>query len=104
MNAAMMTWGVVAFAGGAALGGFFFGGLWVTVHRVSSAQSGSLVALLSFVVRTVIVVLGVHWLMRADWRLACVSLAGFLFARSLILRWTCRSHPDRFPLERVTSP
>ncbi len=116
MNGAEVAWMAVVFLAGVGLGAVFFGGLWLTTRRfvqISSAAGsppasrsrrpsersreqkvspllsdlgGHLLVVLSFIARTALVVLGMFWLTRGDWRLVLVCLAGFLIARTVILR------------------
>lgn len=81
-----IAWFVVVFAGGIALGGLFFGGLWLTVRYVPKTAGGSLLLILSFVARTTLVMLGMFYLTARDWRAILVCVAGFLVARGVILR------------------
>ena len=111
-----VLWMAVVFLAGIGLGAVFFGGLWLTTRRfvqLSSASDspqpsrsprpsegsgepqvspllndlgGHLLVVLSFMARTALVVLGMFWLTRGDWRLILVCLAGFLIARTVILR------------------
>ncbi len=113
---AAVLWMGMVFLAGIGLGAVFFGGLWLTTRRFvqlsresgppqprrshrSSEMSreqqvspllsdlgGHLLVVLSFMARTALVVLGMFWLTRGDWRLVLVCLAGFLIARTVILR------------------
>jgi F1F0 ATPase subunit 2 len=78
-------WFVVVFASGIALGGLFFGGLWLTVQYVPKTAGGGLLVLVSFVARTALVLLGMFYLTGRDWRAILVCVAGFLVARGVIL-------------------
>ncbi len=113
---AAVLWMGVVFLAGIGLGAVFFGGLWLTTRRfvqlsresgppppspsdrssegrrdqnmspLLSDLGGHLLVVLSFIARTALVVLGIFWLTRGDWRLVLVCLAGFLIARTVILR------------------
>jgi len=84
-------WLAVVFAGGVALGGVFFGGLWLTTKYLSGTAAGPLIVILSFIARTAIVLVSIYWLTGADWRYVLVCLAGFLASRTVILRKAFRS-------------
>ncbi|MGD9856614.1 MAG: ATP synthase subunit I [Planctomycetaceae bacterium] len=86
-------WMAVVFLAGIGLGGAFFGGLWWTAQRLPRSPNGHLLAAVSFIARVAIVLLGILWLTRGDWRLVLVCLAGFLVSRAVILRHVSRSLP-----------
>lgn len=94
---AAITWFVVNFAGGVALGGVFFGGLWLTARSLTKTAGGPLLVVLSFTGRTALVLFGMYWLTGADWRYVLACLAGFLLARTVIIRNVFRSQPAEFP-------
>lgn len=85
---------LIAFAGGIALGVLFFGGLWLTVRYFPRIAGGSLLVILSFVARAAIVLWGMYFLARGDWRAIVACLLGFLVARTVILR-------KSFTIERI---
>jgi F1F0 ATPase subunit 2 len=75
---------IVALLAGMALGGIFFGGLWLTIrHTLSSAALG-LWLMGSFVVRTVIVLVGFYVIFAGDWRRLIACLVGFASARFVV--------------------
>lgn len=66
---------------GAALGAFFFGGLWWTVRRLPDSEHPVLLMLASLLVR-IAVVLGGFWLvMDGRWERAVACLVGFTVVR-----------------------
>jgi F1F0 ATPase subunit 2 len=71
-----------AAAGGLVLGAVHFGGLWLTVQRLPAARRPALLALGSFVLRTVAVAGGVVLLAAGDARRVLAALAGILAARA----------------------
>lgn len=75
-----------AFAGGAGLGAFFFFGLFWTMEHVLRCPWPVGVALVSFLLRTFIVVVGVYWLMAGVPARAFVALVGFVIARLVLVR------------------
>lgn len=82
-----LWWGAVLFAAGIGLGGVYFGGLWLTVRRASTAPAAHLTVALSFLARTAIVIAGLFWLTFGEWRQVLICLIGFLVARTALLRW-----------------
>ena len=80
---------------GAALGVFFYGGLWLTVKRLPGANYPALLALGSFWMRSLVTVAGFVLLMRAGWEYAAIALVGFPLGRLVI---------SRFLPERRTAP
>jgi F1F0 ATPase subunit 2 len=77
---------VLAFISGLALGIFFFGGLWLTVRAVISSKIPGLLTMISFFVRTAIVLLGFYFVSAGDWRKLLISLSGFVIARLVVNR------------------
>jgi F1F0 ATPase subunit 2 len=77
---------VMALSAGALLGVLFFGGLWWTVRRGIVSANPALFFLGSLLLRTVVVVAGLYFVSRGDWRRLVASLAGFLLARVLVGR------------------
>ena len=71
---------------GLLLGGFYFGGLQFTVHRLPKTANPGLWMLGSFVIRTSIILLGFYVFSNGQWERILVCLVGFLVARTLILR------------------
>lgn len=77
---------VVAFAGGAALGIFYFVLLWKTVERLTMATRPVLLAAASFFGRASVVVAGFYLLSGGSWKGLVAAFAGFLLARAFCLR------------------
>ncbi|CAN5536501.1 ATP synthase subunit I [soil metagenome] len=75
-----------AMLGGVALGALFFGGLWWTVRRGLSSRQPAALFLGSLLFRTLLVVAGFFFVSQGDWRNLVASLAGFLVARTVIMR------------------
>jgi F1F0 ATPase subunit 2 len=81
---------IMAFLGGVVLGGFFFGGLWLTVRRLPDARHPALLTLGSLLIRTAVVAAGFCFLMGGEWMRAIVALAGLITTRILIIRRAAR--------------
>ncbi|MBW8831968.1 MAG: ATP synthase subunit I [Burkholderiales bacterium] len=81
------TW-LLAGLAGAALGAFFFGGLWWTVRR--TLQSGRSLALHfgGFLLRMAVTLAGFYLVGAGQWQRLAACLAGFIVARALVLRVT----------------
>ena len=93
MQAEWTLW-LLCLVAGAALGTFFYYGLWWTVRRVATAAHPGLLSLASFAVRAA-VVLGLLWyLTKGRWDLLAAALAGFILARIVAVR---RLGPMRRP-------
>ncbi|GIW83184.1 MAG: hypothetical protein KatS3mg105_4991 [Gemmatales bacterium] len=71
---------------GAALGLFYFGGLWWTVRRIAHAQHPAGLLLASFVLRTLIVLIGFYFVMSGHWERLLACLAGFVMTRIVLIR------------------
>ena len=83
MNA---SWIILSLAVGAVLGAFCFGGLWITVRRLPVTQHAGLLLLVSFVLRSAVVLLGFYVIIGGGWQPLIVCLAGFLGTRTLFIR------------------
>lgn len=82
---------------GAALGAFFFGGLWWTVRRGLRSPSPVRWFLLSALVRTLVVVGVIYLLCGARWERLLACLTGFTLARLVALRIGARGAADGTP-------
>lgn len=70
---------------GFGLGGLFFGGLWLTVRRLTSATHPAPWFLVSFALRSGVVLAG-FYLLAGSWQQLVAGLLGFLLARILLTR------------------
>lgn len=82
----LLGYTIVALMAGAGLGVFYFGGLWWTTQRLLTASNPALLAFASFVARTVVTLAGFYLAAGGDWMRLIVCLAGFLLARTILLR------------------
>ena len=80
---------------GGALGAMYFGGLWWTVQRSLASPQPALWVFSSLMVRMALTLAGFYWLGGGRWELMLACLAGFLIARSIVIRVT------RLPIEGV---
>jgi F1F0 ATPase subunit 2 len=71
---------------GALLGGFYFGGLWWTVGRLTRVRQPGLLFLISFWLRTVLTVAGFWLATGGRWPLLLAALVAFLTVRLLLVR------------------
>jgi F1F0 ATPase subunit 2 len=76
----------LALLAGIVLGFVYFGGLWYTVQRINQAKHQALLFIGSFLLRTLVVLVGFYLV--ADGRIEriAVSLLGFLVARQYIIK------------------
>jgi len=77
----------VALAAGVAIGLVYFGGLWMTVRRLSDARRPHVWALVSFAARTVVAVATIGlmaWL--GGWQTLAACMAGFIAMRLVTAR------------------
>lgn len=77
---------MMAFMAGLALGGWYFGGLWMTVRRLTKTSAPALLALGSFWLRLAVSVVGFYVVMDGQWERLLVCLVGFLGMRSILMR------------------
>lgn len=72
------------FVFGVLLGGFFFGGLWLTVRCLPATRHPLVVTLGSLLVRTAVTLAGFFFIIGGRWQNALAALAGFTAARFLL--------------------
>ena len=75
-----------AFAAGAGLGLFFFGGLRLTIEWLKSAGNPLLLAMMSYAIRLAVAVAGFVWVGKDQWERYVVALMGFLAIRLILAR------------------
>lgn len=75
---------ILSFLAGALLGAIFFGGLWWTVQKITGSGSPYLLSVVSFVVRTAIILTGFYFLLTAGWPYLLSALLGFLAVRTVL--------------------
>jgi F1F0 ATPase subunit 2 len=78
------------FLWGALLGLAYFGGLWLTVRRVTTMKHQTVWLLGSLAVRNALAALGFFPVVRLGWQYALLCLAGFVLLR---LIWVRRISP-----------
>lgn len=71
---------------GLVLGLFYFGGLWLTVRKISGSGNPGILILGSFVVRLLVTLGGMYLVMAGDWQRLLACLSGFLLLRMLLVR------------------
>ncbi len=86
MTATIMI--ILAFFAGGLLGVFYFGTLWMTVQRLPQAKRPGLVTVVSFILRVGVTVAAFIFVMGGHWERLLSCLAGFIVARTaLVRRW-----------------
>lgn len=83
---------IVAFVAGLGIGLFFFGGLWLTVRRISTSRYPALLTLSSFWVRLIFSLLAFYIVMDSHWQMLLACLGGFLVMRFFMTRLV---NPDK---------
>lgn len=73
---------ILCFIAGFCLGMFFFGGLWFTIRNISSMTRPSLLIIISFFVRTVVVMAGFYLILKQGMPSLLIALAGYLVSRT----------------------
>ncbi len=76
---------VTIFLGGA-LALFHFGGLWLTIHRLTRVRHPELEFVLSFFLRTGISIAAFFFISEGQWDKVLAALAGFLAVRLVMVR------------------
>ncbi len=77
--AAVLLWGGL-------VGLVYFGGLWLTVARLTKVKHQALWMLSSFVIRNLTAVAGFYPVVLMGWRPALYCLAGFILVRFVLVR------------------
>ena len=75
---------VAASFAGVVLGAFFYGGLWFTVTRLRTARHPAILALASFWIRSVAVLVGAVFFARRGWQLGLILIPGFAAGRFVV--------------------
>ena len=75
---------ILSFLAGGLLGAFFFGGLWWTVQKITGSGRPYMISVISFIVRTAIVLAGFYFLIKAGWQFMLAALFGFIIARTIL--------------------
>lgn len=73
---------------GLILGVIFFGGLWITVRKGTTARYPAVWFGVSMLVRTGIVLLGFYLAMQGELLNLVLCLVGFIVARIGVMKWT----------------
>ncbi|MDD5393881.1 MAG: ATP synthase subunit I [Thiothrix sp.] len=73
---------------GAALGVFFFGGLWWTVRKGATANNPAVWFMGSFLLRTGLTLGGFYAVGAGDWQRLLAALLGFALARMVLTRFS----------------
>lgn len=72
---------ILALLSGILLGLIFFAGLWLTIKKGVRSKSPAIRFILSFIIRTSIVLCGFYFVSANDWKRLLACLAGFTIAR-----------------------
>jgi F1F0 ATPase subunit 2 len=72
---------ILSFPAGLLLGVFFFGGLWWTVMKLSTIRSPAILFIVSFLVRTAVVMAGFYVLLMQGLPHLFIALGGYFVAR-----------------------
>ena len=73
------------FSGGLVLGALFFGGLWLTVRTAAGKSDGRLIFLVSFILRTALVLGGFYLILMLGPVVLVAALVGFIVVRYVIV-------------------
>ena len=76
-NIGCLMWGSV-------LGAFYFGGLWLTVKRLTVVKNQALWMLASFVIRNLLVAVGFYPVVVLGWQPTLFCLPGFIVIRFVL--------------------
>ena len=76
----------IAVLAGLILGLFYFGGLWLTVRRITCSTRPALLMFGSLVVRLLVTLCGFYLVMDGRWERLLACLSGFLVTRFVLTR------------------
>lgn len=79
---------VLSWLAGAALGAFFFGGLWWTVRKSLVSRQPAVWVFCSFLLRMGVTMTGFYFVSGSDWQRLLACVIGFFMARHIVLRLT----------------
>ena len=79
---------VLSWLAGAALGAFFFGGLWWTVRKSLVSRQPAVWVFCSFLLRMGVTMTGFYFVSGSDWQRLLACVFGFFMARHIVLRLT----------------
>jgi F1F0 ATPase subunit 2 len=79
---------VLAFTGGLALGTLFFGGLWITVKKTVVSKTPALLVISSFFFRVSITLAGFYFIGQGNWEKLVSCMVGFIVARFIVIHYT----------------
>lgn len=80
---------VASMIAGLVLGLLYFGGLWLTVHRVVQGRWSRGMLLVSFFGRAVLVIAGLYGVivgLGGRWEVVALGMVGFMAARFILVR------------------
>lgn len=75
-----------AAAGGVVLGLIYFGGLWITVNKVSGARRPYLLLTGSFLLRTALILVGFYLLLLYNWVYLILAMTTFIVTRQVVIQ------------------
>lgn len=78
--------GSVAAVGGIVAGLIYYGGLWWTLQRLANATRPALLLGMSFLARTVLILLMLLWLTDLQFTLILIFMAAFVVTRVVLTR------------------
>lgn len=85
-QAELWPWFWVMIPAGFILGGFYFGGLWLTVRAAVNSSRPGLLTAVSLLVRLAVLLGALYLLGGDDWRRLLALLGGILLARLVLTR------------------
>jgi F1F0 ATPase subunit 2 len=91
----------VALAAGLGLGTVFFGGLWLTLRRLSDSRQPGLLILGSLIARMGVALLGFYVVAGDSWHRLVSCAIGFFVVRSLMIRWLRPDRPSTLLTEKT---
>ncbi|GLU57268.1 F1F0 ATPase [Dyadobacter frigoris] len=88
----------LAFLVGLILGSLYFGGLWLTVRHTMASRFPAAGFLVSYVLRTAVVLAGFYYVGIGGWQGILICLAGFVLARYLVI-YATKKEDDKQKLQ-----
>ncbi|MDI1230812.1 MAG: ATP synthase subunit I [Methylobacter sp.] len=79
-------WVIGVLVWGALLGLMYFGGLWLTLRRLTEVKYQTVWVLGSLAIRNVLAVVGFFPVVKLGWQYALICLLGFILVRFIVVR------------------
>lgn len=78
---------IIAFLFGLLIGLFYFGGLWVTIRKITQMKAGLALTMVSFLIRLLVSMFLFYFVLKmGDWRHLIAALVGFILMKFVLVQ------------------